>query len=99
LLDVGHCLRAGEDAAAEAIRAGSRLGAVHVTDVDGDAERIPFFSGRLTPAKVEQLLRALRGAKYSGPITLGLEATLDTPVQHLDDARAAVQRLLSALDG
>jgi sugar phosphate isomerase/epimerase len=95
LLDVGACVRAGEDPAAEVRRAGARLGAVHVNDTDGAAERLPLFAGRLTPAAVDRLLRALHEIGYRGALSLDLDPMLDQPVQSLEEGRATLQRILS----
>ena len=49
LLDVGHCLIAGEDAGAAARAAGPLLAHVHLDDNDGVGDlHWPLLSGQLT---------------------------------------------------
>jgi sugar phosphate isomerase/epimerase len=61
LLDVGHCLISGEDAAAVIQRAGERLGYVHLDDNDGVGDlHWPLFHGRLTREQLANAMTALR---------------------------------------
>ncbi len=77
LLDVGHCLIAGEDAAAAARAAGPLLGWVHLDDNDGAADlHWPLLSGRLTAAQLANLAAALREIGFSGGLSLELKAAV-----------------------
>ncbi len=76
LLDVGHCLIAGEDAAAAAHTAGPLLGWVHLDDNDGAADlHWPLLTGRLTAAPLTDLAAALREIGFSGGMSLELKAS------------------------
>ena len=76
LLDVGHCLLAGEDAAAAARAAGPLLAYVHLDDNDGAADlHWPLLSGRLTAAQLAELAAALRDIDFSGGLSLELKAS------------------------
>ena len=75
LLDVGHCLIAGEDAAAAARAAGPLLGWVHLDDNDGAADlHWPLLSGRLTAVQLADVAAALREIGFSGGVSLELKA-------------------------
>jgi sugar phosphate isomerase/epimerase len=75
LLDVGHCLIAGEDAAAAARDAGPLLGYVHLDDNDGAGDlHWPLLTGRLTEARLAGLAAALRETGYRGGLSLELKA-------------------------
>jgi sugar phosphate isomerase/epimerase len=74
LLDVGHCLIAGEDAAAAARTAGPLLAHVHLDDNDGVGDlHWPLLSGRLTAAQLTDVAAALREIGFSGGISLELK--------------------------
>jgi sugar phosphate isomerase/epimerase len=83
LLDVGHRLLSGEDAAATVRRAGPRLGYVRL---DGNRGR-----GHLH----RPLLTALRALDYCGGVALVPSATHADPLRALADGRALVARLLA----
>src|SRR5262245_35374938 len=89
LLDVGHCLISGEDAAAVARRAGPRLGYVHLDDNDGMNDlHQPLFNGRLTRDGLEQLLRALGEIGYDGPLAFEFSPQLADPTAALRDGQS-----------
>jgi sugar phosphate isomerase/epimerase len=94
LLDVGHCLISGEDAAAVARRAGPRLGHVHLDDNDGRGDlHWPLLSGRLTLTGLHALAEALRGINYRGGLALELNAVHADPEAALRDGKAIVERV------
>jgi sugar phosphate isomerase/epimerase len=75
LLDVGHCLIAGEDAAAAARSAGPLLAHVHLDDNDGAGDlHWPLLAGRLTAAQLTDLAAALLEIGFSGGMSLELKA-------------------------
>jgi D-psicose/D-tagatose/L-ribulose 3-epimerase len=94
LLDTGHCLMTGEDAAHVVQRAGPRLGYVHCDDNDGVSDlHWPLLTGRLTRDDVRGLCAALRSVGYDGPLSLELSANNADPVAAL----RAGKELLEAL--
>ena len=96
LLDVGHCLITGEDAAAVVRRAGPRLGFVHLDDNDGVGDlHWPLLTGRLTEPALREVLAALPLAGYDGALTLELSPRNADPVAALRQGRALVERLLA----
>jgi sugar phosphate isomerase/epimerase len=96
LLDVGHCLLSGEDAAAVVQRAAGRLAHVHLDDNDGAADlHWPLLTGRLTHGQLAEVLAALRGIGYRGGLSLELHGAAD-PAAALRDGKALVERLLLA---
>ncbi len=75
LLDVGHCLIAGEDAASAARSAGPLLAHVHLDDNDGVGDlHWPLLTGRLTEARLTELAEALREIGFTGGVSLELKA-------------------------
>jgi sugar phosphate isomerase/epimerase len=94
LLDVGHCLITGEDAAAVAMRASARLGYVHFDDNDGVADRHwPLLTGRLTETGLQALSAALRQIGYHGALCLELNAANPAPQEALQQGKALLERL------
>ena len=74
LLDVGHCLIVGEDAAATARDAGPLLAYVHLDDNDGAGDlHWPLLTGRLTAARLTDLAAALREIAFTGGLSLELK--------------------------
>jgi sugar phosphate isomerase/epimerase len=97
LLDVGHCLISGEDAAAVIRRAGRRLGYVHLDDNDGKGDlHWPLFTGELTQQQLADVMTALREIGYHGALSLELNPANPDPVAALRDGKAIVERLLQA---
>ena len=91
LIDIGHCLIAGENPA-EAIRAaGDRLGYVHVDDNDGkDDLHLALTDGLFDTDGVREILRALQESPYDGPVSIEVKNDLEDPL-------AAVEKTLSVL--
>ncbi len=80
LLDVGHCLISGEEAAAVVRRAEARLGYVHLDDNDGSGDlHWPLLTGRLTEAHLADLAAALRSVDYRGVLSLELNGQSADP--------------------
>jgi sugar phosphate isomerase/epimerase len=93
LLDVGHCLLSGEDAAEVVRRAGERLAYVHLDDNDGRGDlHWPLLSGRLTPAQLSQTLTALRDIRYNRTLSLELNPGNPEPDKALRDGKALVEQ-------
>jgi xylose isomerase len=94
LLDVGHCLIAGEDAAAVARDAGPLLGYVHLDDNDGTADlHWPLLAGRLTAARLTDLAAALRETAYSGGLCLELKTAATERAEALRRSKEIADRL------
>ncbi|MBY0525244.1 MAG: sugar phosphate isomerase/epimerase [Gemmataceae bacterium] len=92
LLDVGHCLITGEDAAAMVTQAGKRLGYVHFDDNDGVGDlHWPLLTGRLTEQALKDVLIALRNANYRGALTLELNVKNKEPVEDLRQGKALLE--------
>jgi len=97
LLDVGHCLISGEDAAEVVRRAGRRLGHVHLDDNDGVSDlHLPLFAGRLSRDGLREFLRALDEIGYDGALALEFDPHLADPVSALRESKRAVEELMSA---
>jgi sugar phosphate isomerase/epimerase len=95
LLDVGHCLITGEDAAAVVRRAGPRLAYVHLDDNDGQSDgHWPLLTGRLTRAALEKMVGALRDVGYRGGLALELNPTRDDMVRGLREGKEVVESVL-----
>jgi sugar phosphate isomerase/epimerase len=95
LLDVGHCLISGEDAAAVVRRAGQRLGYVHLDDNDGAGDlHWPLLTGRLTEPQLADTMRALQAIGYRGALSLELNPTNADPVEALRDGKRIVERMI-----
>jgi sugar phosphate isomerase/epimerase len=95
LLDIGHCLISGEDAAAVVRHAGPRLAYVHLDDNDGVGDlHWPLLTGRLTEAHLCELSLALKEVGYRGTVALELNARNADPVQALAASKAAAERCL-----
>lgn len=95
LLDVGHCLISGEDAADIVQRAGQRLGSVHLDDNDGIGDlHWPLLTGRLTQQQLADVLTALRAIKYQGALALELNPTRPDPAEALRESKRIVQQLI-----
>lgn len=95
LLDVGHCLISGEDAAAIVQRAAKRLGYVHLDDNDGIGDlHWPLLTGRLTRKQLTDGIMALRNIRYRGALSLELKPTTSDPIAALRDGKRIVERLI-----
>jgi sugar phosphate isomerase/epimerase len=95
LLDVGHCLISGEDAAAIVQRAGKRLVYVHLDDNDGIGDmHWPLFAGRLTQQQLSDMMTALGAIKYQGALSLELNPMTADPVEALRDGKRILERLI-----
>jgi sugar phosphate isomerase/epimerase len=92
LLDVGHCLISGEDAADTVRQAGQRLGYVHLDDNDGIGDlHWPLFTGRLTQQQLADVMTALRGIKYQGALALELNPGNADPLEALRSSKRIVE--------
>lgn len=88
LLDVGHCLIAGEDPAAAVRACGERLGYVHFDDNDGSGDlHLALTDGVLTVEATRDTLAAVAASPYDGPVAV--EGHLNLP----DPAEAMAQSL------
>ncbi len=95
LLDVGHCLISGEDAADIVQRAGPRLGYVHLDDNDGIGDlHWPLLTGRLTQQQLANVITALQAIKYQGALSLELNPTTVNPVEALRSSKRIVERAI-----
>jgi sugar phosphate isomerase/epimerase len=95
LLDVGHCLISGEDAADVVRRAGQRLSYVHLDDNDGAGDlHWPLLTGRLTQQQLADVMTALRAIEYRGALALELNPTTSDPIAALRDGKRIVERLI-----
>jgi sugar phosphate isomerase/epimerase len=100
LLDVGHCLLSGEDAAGIVDQAGPRLGYVHFDDNDGQSDlHWPLLTGRLTEDSLRSVPAALRSGGYDGALALELNPTGADPLQALGDGKALLERLAGITTG
>ncbi len=92
LLDVGHCLISGEDAANIVRLAGQRLGYVHLDDNDGiDDLHWPLLTGRLTQQQLADVMAALREIGYRGALSLELNPATAGPVEALRSSKRIVE--------
>jgi D-psicose/D-tagatose/L-ribulose 3-epimerase len=92
LLDVGHCLISGEDAAVSICLAGQLLGYVHLDDNDGIGDlHWPLLTGRLTQQQLTDVMRALRAIGYQGALSLELDPATDDPVEALCSSKRIVE--------
>jgi sugar phosphate isomerase/epimerase len=95
LLDVGHCLISGENAADIVRRAGQRLGYVHLDDNDGIGDlHWPLLIGRLTQQQLADVIMALRAIGYRGTLALELNPTSSDPAEALRDGKRIVECLI-----
>ncbi len=95
LLDSGHLQISGEDPAAVIAQAGSRLGYAHLDDNDGRSDlHWALCDGVLTRTALRDLLVALNGSAYAGPVSLELHPTLPDPVAALRESVAIVRDIL-----
>lgn len=93
LIDVGHCLISGEDAAAAVTAAGKRLGYLHFDDNDGvDDLHWALLDGRLTEAQIAAVLGAQESAAYDGALCIELNPTLEEPLENLRRSREILKR-------
>jgi D-psicose/D-tagatose/L-ribulose 3-epimerase len=95
LLDVGHCLISGEDAAAVVRRAGPRLGYVHLDDNDGQSDgHWPLLTGRLTRAALQKMVAALGEVGYRNGLALELNPTHGDVMRGLREGKEVVESVL-----
>jgi sugar phosphate isomerase/epimerase len=95
LLDVGHCLISGEDAADVSLRVGSRLAYLHLDDNDGMGDlHWPLLTGRLTRQHLDDLAAALRAIGYCGGMALELNPRHADPVAALREDKRLAEQLL-----
>ena len=93
LIDIGHCLIAGENPAGAIRAAGDRLGYVHVDDNDGkDDLHLALTDGLFDIDDVREILRALQESPYDGPVSVEVKKDLEDPL-------AAVEKTLGILVG
>jgi sugar phosphate isomerase/epimerase len=94
LLDVGHCLISGEDAADIVRRGGQRLGYVHLDDNDGIGDlHWPLLTGCLTQQHLADVMMALREIRYQGALALELNLSNSDPAEALRNGKRIVERL------
>ncbi len=94
LLDTGHCLMTGENAADIVRRVGPRLGYVHCDDNDGAGDlHWPLLKGRLTQDGLVDLAAALRSAAYRGPLSLELGPDNADPLGALRQGKMLLEAL------
>ena len=80
LLDVGHCLIAGEDPAAAVAACGERLGYVHFDDNDGKGDlHLALTDGVLTVETISETLTAVAASPYDGPVAVEGHVNLPDP--------------------
>lgn len=93
LLDVGHCLISGEDAAQSIVDAGKRLGYLHFDDNDGAGDlHWSLLDGQLAEADIKAVLKAQKASRYKGAICIELNPTLDSPLENLRRSREILLR-------
>lgn len=97
LLDVGHCLISGEDAATAVRQSGERLGYVHLDDNDGVGDlHWPLFQGRLTQPQLAATLSALRAIGYQGALSFELNPANPAPIEALRAGKQIVEQLIQS---
>ncbi|MGE3809814.1 MAG: sugar phosphate isomerase/epimerase family protein, partial [Gemmataceae bacterium] len=97
LLDIGHCLISGEDAAAIIRQAGPRLGYVHLDDNDGDGDlHWPLLAGKLTRASLTDTLTALATSGYNAAAAFELNPANPDPIEALRAGKELVEAVASA---
>lgn len=95
LLDVGHCLISGEDAADRVQRAGELLGYVHLDDNDGIGDlHWPLLTGRLKHQQLVDVMTALWAIGYQGALSLELNPATPDPITALRDGKQIVEQLI-----
>lgn len=94
LLDVGHCLMAGEKPSAAALEAGDRLGYVQMNDNDGKKDRHwPLLDGVLTLEELTKTMEALKQVGYQGTIGLELSSKIPSLISGFSRNRNLILRL------
>jgi D-psicose/D-tagatose/L-ribulose 3-epimerase len=94
LMDVGHCLISGEDAAGVVQQAGARFGYVHFDDNDGKGDvHWPLLAGRLKEEGLQAVCGALVVAGYRAAVALELNPQNADPVAALREGKALLERL------
>lgn len=97
LLDVGHCLISGEDAATIVRRAAGRLGYVHLDDNDGVGDlHWPLLTGRLTFQQLADTIAALRQIGYRGALALELNPANKDPTAALREGKEPIEKLTAS---
>jgi sugar phosphate isomerase/epimerase len=97
LLDVGHCLISEEDPTPMIVRAGDRLGYVHLDDNDSVGDfHWPLLTGRLTEEMLAGVLTVLQPDEFDGGVALELNPTNADPLWALGQSKAIVDRLLAS---
>jgi sugar phosphate isomerase/epimerase len=92
LLDVGHCLISGENAATIVRQAGGRLGYVHLDDNDGAGDlHWPLLTGCLTQREINDTTAALQAIGYPGALSLELNPMNSDPVEALRDGKRILE--------
>jgi sugar phosphate isomerase/epimerase len=99
LLDVGHCLISGEDPTQAVVRAGQRLGYVHLDDNDSVGDlHWPLLTGALTADVLEAFLTTLRLGGYAGGLALELNPANHDPAGALRAGRDIVRQMAPGID-
>jgi sugar phosphate isomerase/epimerase len=95
LLDSGHIQMSGEDSSDIILKAGSKLGYVHLDDNDGQNDlHESLLDGVMEMEDLKKIFKALRQIDYSGAISLELSAKLPSPKQSLMKSREIVMGLM-----
>ena len=96
LIDVGHCLISGEDAAASVAQSGDRLGYIHFDDNDGvDDLHWALLDGRLTESQLAAVVDAQRQAGYQGALCIELNSSLPEPLENLRRSQQILERYVA----
>jgi sugar phosphate isomerase/epimerase len=97
LLDVGHCLISEEDPTQMIVRAGDRLGYVHLDDNDSVGDfHWPLLTGRLTEEMLAAILTVLEPDEFTGGIALELNPANPDPLWALGKSKAIVERIVGS---
>jgi sugar phosphate isomerase/epimerase len=96
LLDVGHCLITEEDTTQMIVKAGSRLGYVHLDDNDSVRDvHWPLLTGRLTEEMLEAVLIVLDAGESDIGVALELNPANYDPLGALAESKRIIDRILA----
>lgn len=94
LLDLGHCLISEEDPVLAVVKAGERLGYVHLDDNDSLSDlHWPLCTGRLTHDMLDAFFAILNGSNYRGGCALEYNPGNPEPQKALRDGRVLFERM------
>ena len=95
LLDVGHCLIAGEDPAAAVAACGERLGYVHFDDNDGSGDlHLALTDGMLSVGTIRDTLAAVAASPYEGPVAVEGHVNLPDPAAAMKKSLRVIRECL-----